>query len=70
MPRVSLWRREGIYRVSVYTHNGFGNPPVAILGGFFIGLKWKCGTRLRVTTINKLKWAASAMEAKAEKPER
>ena len=36
MPRVSLWRLGGVYRVSVYTHNGFGNPPVAILGGFFI----------------------------------
>lgn len=31
--------------------------------------KWICGTRLRVTTINKLKWAYSVMEAKAEKPE-
>jgi hypothetical protein len=32
--------------------------------------QWISGTRLRVTTINKLKWAASVMEAKAEKPER
>ena len=31
--------------------------------------KWICGTRLRVTTQNKLKWASSVMEAKAEKPE-
>jgi hypothetical protein len=33
-------------------------------------IKWTCGTRLRVTTQNKLKWAASVMEAQAEKPER
>ena len=28
---------------SVNIHK-FQNPPVAILGGFFIELKWKCGT--------------------------
>lgn len=38
MPRVSLWRLGGIYRVSVFAHNGLGNPPVAILGGFFNAL--------------------------------
>lgn len=29
--------------------------------------KWKCGTRLRVTTINKLKWASWRMDPQGKK---